>query len=175
MYKTAVRFWIRRNIRLLNEGRYEPALKMFAADATLAFPGDNTWARQYREPVRGREAFVTHRGRDEIEGFLRRYVGTGMQMVVDDVLVNGPPWNLRAAARVHHWVARARWRGSLLEPGDPDGAFGVGEDPRPGRLRRHRARRCVRSGAELRPEGRARRTGLRSGGRSRMNMGRSGV
>ena len=25
-------------------------------------------------------------------------------MVVEDVLVNGPPWNLRAAARVHHWI-----------------------------------------------------------------------
>jgi len=24
--------------------------------------------------------------------------------VVEDVLVNGPPWNLRAAARVHHWI-----------------------------------------------------------------------
>ncbi len=104
MYKTAVRYLIKRNIRLLNQGRYEPALKMFAADGTLAFPGANSWAAQYREPVRGRDAFVTHRGRDEVEGFLRRYVGTGMQMVVDDVLVNGPPWNLRAAARVHHWA-----------------------------------------------------------------------
>jgi hypothetical protein len=77
---------------------------MFAADGTLAFPGANSWAAQYREPVRGRDAFVSHRGRDEIKGFLRRYVSTGMQMIVDDVLVNGPPWNLRAAARVHHWA-----------------------------------------------------------------------
>jgi hypothetical protein len=103
MYKAAVRYLIKRNIRLLNEGRYEPALKMFATDGTLAFPGANSWAAQYREPVVGRDAFVTHRGHDELEGFLRRYVATGMQMVVDDVLVNGPPWNMRAAARVHHW------------------------------------------------------------------------
>ena len=104
MYKTTVRWWIRRNIRLLNEGRYEPALRMFAADGTLAFPGVNSWAGQFREPVPGRAAFVTHRNRNEIEGFLRRYVDTGMQMVVEDVLVNGPPWNMRAAARVHHWI-----------------------------------------------------------------------
>ncbi len=25
-------------------------------------------------------------------------------MEVDDILVNGPPWNTRAAVRVHHWV-----------------------------------------------------------------------
>jgi len=104
MYKTAVRYWIKRNIRMLNEGNYRPALAMFAADGTLTFPGDNTWAAQYRLPVPGRDAFVTHRNRAEIEGFLRRYVDTGMQMAVDDVLVNGPPWNLRAAARVHHWI-----------------------------------------------------------------------
>ena len=104
MYKAAARWLIRRNIRLLNEGRYGPALAMFAPDATLAFPGENTWSRQYREPVLGRDAFATHRGRDEIEGFLRRYVGHGLQMDVEDILVNGPPWNMRAAARVHHAI-----------------------------------------------------------------------
>jgi hypothetical protein len=28
-------------------------------------------------------------------------------MVVDDILVNGPPWNTRVAIRVHHWVIGA--------------------------------------------------------------------
>jgi ketosteroid isomerase-like protein len=104
MYKASVRWMIRRNIGFLNKGRYEPALAMFAADATLAFPGCNTWAAQHRQPKRGREAFSTHRGRDEVEAFLQRYVGTGMQMVVEDILVNGPPWNTRAAVRVRHWI-----------------------------------------------------------------------
>jgi ketosteroid isomerase-like protein len=31
----------------------------------------------------------------------------GMQIVVEDVLVNGPPWKMRAAARVRHWVPGA--------------------------------------------------------------------
>jgi hypothetical protein len=52
----------------------------------------------------GRGAFVTHRGRGELEQFLQRYVAETMHMVVDDILVNGPPWNTRAAIRVHHWV-----------------------------------------------------------------------
>ena len=103
MYKWAVRTMIRRNIERLNQGDYGPALSMFAADATLSFPGDNSWARQHRGINRGRSAFATHRGRDEIESFLQRYVATGMQMAVEDILVNGPPWRARAAARVHDW------------------------------------------------------------------------
>ena len=64
---------------------------MFAPDATLAFPGHNSWTNQHRPAAQGRDAHATHRGRDEIEAFLQRYVATGMQMVVDDILVNGPP------------------------------------------------------------------------------------
>ena len=43
MYKAVVRMLIRRDVRALNEGRYHPALAMFAPDAELSFPGDNTW------------------------------------------------------------------------------------------------------------------------------------
>jgi ketosteroid isomerase-like protein len=104
MYKAAARALIRRNIRKLNEGRYAPALAMFAADAELTFPGQNSWSRQHRVPRGGRAADATHRGRDEIETFLQRYVEHGIQMEVEDILVNGPPWNMRAAVRVHDWI-----------------------------------------------------------------------
>jgi ketosteroid isomerase-like protein len=104
MYKAAARWMIRRSISKLNSGDYRPTLAMIADDATLAFPGDNSWANQHRPTQRGRDAFATHRGRDEIEAFLQRYVQAHIQMVVDDILVNGPPWNTRAAVRVHHWV-----------------------------------------------------------------------
>jgi ketosteroid isomerase-like protein len=104
VYKAAARALIRRSIRRLNEGRYDAALAMFARDATLSFPGDNSWSRQHRDPPRGRDHCPTHRGRSEIEDFLRRYVEHGIQMEVEDILVNGPPWNTRAAARVHDWI-----------------------------------------------------------------------
>lgn len=104
MYKAAVRRMISANIKRLNAGEYEPALAMFAPDATLAFPGDNSWSRQFRAPQRGRTSFATHRGRAEIEQFLVRYVGLGIQMEVEDILVNGPPWNTRAAAVVNHGI-----------------------------------------------------------------------
>jgi len=102
MYKTAVRWMVRRNIDQLNLGNYQPTLRMFADDATLAFPGDNTWSNMIRPTQFGPDAFVTHRGHDELEQFLQRYVDEKMHMVVDDILVNGPPWNTRAAVRVHH-------------------------------------------------------------------------
>ena len=41
MFQAAARWMIRRNIRALNTGDYGPVLKMFAADATLAFPGSH--------------------------------------------------------------------------------------------------------------------------------------
>lgn len=104
MYKATVRMLIRRNIRALNEGRYESTLAMFAPDAELTFPGDNSWSRQHRPPRPGRHASPTHTGRAEIEAFLRRYVDQRIHMEVEDILVNGPPWNTRAAVRVHHWI-----------------------------------------------------------------------
>lgn len=104
MYKAAVRWMIRRNIDKLNQGRFAPTLAMFSDQATLSFPGDNSWANQHRPTERGRDGFATHRGRAEIEAFLRRYVDSGIHMEVDDILVNGPPWHTRAAVRVHHYI-----------------------------------------------------------------------
>src|SRR5689334_5368122 len=104
MYKAAVRWLIRRNIARLNGGDYGPVLAMFTEDATLTFPGDNTWSRMYHQPGTGRNAVPTHRGRAEIEGFLRRYVENGLQMCVEDILVNGPPWNTRVAVCVQDWA-----------------------------------------------------------------------
>jgi len=104
MYKSTVRWMIRRSIAHLNEGDPSIALAMFADDATLAFPGDNTWSRMFREPQLGCDPHPTHRGKAEIEAFLDRYVAHGIQMEIDDILVNGPPWRARAAAVVHDWV-----------------------------------------------------------------------
>ena len=104
MYKASARWMVKRAIRHLDEGDYGPALSMFAEDGVLCFPGNNRWAGQIRPVDLGRDAFVSHRGRAEIEMFLQAYVAERLQMVVDDILVNGPPWNLRIAVRVHHWA-----------------------------------------------------------------------
>ena len=106
VYKALVRALIRRSIAAANEGRVEPTLAAFASDATLSFPGVNSWSSQFRVPRLSREAFATHRGKDEIAAFVGRYVATGMQMTVEDILVNGPPWNTRVAVRVNHGIVR---------------------------------------------------------------------
>ena len=106
MYKAIVRSMIRKNVEVLNAGDYQPTLAMFAGDATLTFPGDNSWSRQFTEPGTGRESSPTHRGRVEIEAFLRRYVDAGVQMRIEDMLVNGPPWNTRVAVRAQVWIPR---------------------------------------------------------------------
>lgn len=56
MYKAAARWLIRRNIEKLNRGDVRPALLMFGRDATLTFPGANSWSAMYCEPQRGRDA-----------------------------------------------------------------------------------------------------------------------
>ena len=104
MYKAAVRWMIRRSIQRSTQGDYGPALAVFADDANLTFPGANSWSRQHREPAAGPRRVPTHRGKAEIETFLQRYVEHGIQMEVEDILVNGPPWNTRLAVRVHDWI-----------------------------------------------------------------------
>jgi ketosteroid isomerase-like protein len=104
MYKTTVRALIRRSIRHLNAGNCEPLLGMYANDAELVFPGDNFLSRQFRSPQEGRSASPTHRGKAELEAFLRRAVELGLQFHVEDIIVNGPPWKTRVCLRDHHWI-----------------------------------------------------------------------
>jgi ketosteroid isomerase-like protein len=104
MYKATVRALIKRSIRHLNAGNYRPLLGMYANDAELVFPGDNFLSRQLRSPQEGRSASPTHRGKAELEAFLRRCVELGLQFQVEDILVNGPPWKTRVCVRDHHWI-----------------------------------------------------------------------
>src|SRR5215213_4316350 len=97
MYKAAARWMIKRNVAKMNTGDHGPTLAMYADEATLTFPGDNSFATMFRPHESSRKAIPTHRGRVEIEAFLRRCTEHGLQIVVDDILVNGPPWNARAA------------------------------------------------------------------------------
>ena len=71
---------------------------------TAAFPGDNSWARMYRPVLKGRERHITHNGVDECLGFAQRFVDRGIQFVIEDILVNGPPWNTRIALRVNVYI-----------------------------------------------------------------------
>ena len=109
MYKTAVRALVRSSIGRLNRGKPELLLRLAAPGAQLAFPGDNSWAAMHRPVVQGRDRHVTHEGLQECRSFAQRFVEEGLQIMIEDVLVNGPPWNTRVAVRAH-----------VVQPG-PDG------------------------------------------------------
>ena len=79
MYKAAVRWMIRRNVRALAIGDPGPLLASYANDAVLVFPGRSTWSGEYR-------------GKPAIESFLRRYLDDGIVGQAHEILVNGPPW-----------------------------------------------------------------------------------
>ena len=105
MYKTAVRALVRHSISRLNQGDATLLLRLASADAELAFPGDNSWAAMHRAVVKGRDRHVTHLGVDECRTFAERFVKEGIQFEIEDILVNGPPWNLRVAVRAHNFIA----------------------------------------------------------------------
>lgn len=107
MYKASVRALLRLAVKRLNNGDPSLLLKMAAPDAELMFPGNNSWAAMYRPVVKGRQPYATHRGVDECMSFAQRFVDEGIQFVIEDVLVNGPPWRIRIAVRVHVYIPGA--------------------------------------------------------------------
>lgn len=106
MYKASIRALMRHSINKLNQGDYALMLKMASPDFELAFPGENSWSTMFRSQILGRQRHATHRGIDEARAFAGRFVAEGVQFRVEDILVNGPPWNVRIAVRVHGFIPR---------------------------------------------------------------------
>ncbi|HKY14937.1 MAG TPA: hypothetical protein VJM33_08415 [Microthrixaceae bacterium] len=61
----------------------------------------------FRPQQRGRQPHTTHRGIEEAVAFADRFVDEGIQFEIEDILVNGPPWNARIALRVRDFVPGA--------------------------------------------------------------------
>ena len=105
MYKASIRAAMRYSIKKLNQGDYRLMLKMAHPDFELAFPGRNSWATMFRPQETGRQRHATHRGVAEASAFAERFVAEGIQFQIEDILVNGPPWNTRIAVRAHNFIA----------------------------------------------------------------------
>jgi ketosteroid isomerase-like protein len=99
MYKWTVRALVRHSIDRLNEGDPSFLLRLATPDAELAFPGDNSWSSMFRPVVKSRERHASHRGKAECRAFANRFAAEGLRLVVEDILVNGPPWRMRVAIR----------------------------------------------------------------------------
>ena len=140
IYAALVRRLIGRSIDKLNAGDPRPLLAMAFDDVVLRFPGDNGWARMFRPVVKGRAPHDTHRGLEECRAFAEAFVEQQIRFVVEDVLVNGPPWRTRVAIRLHDFPRRRRHR-RVHEPGGRVPRAALGPAAGVGGLRGHRADR----------------------------------
>jgi ketosteroid isomerase-like protein len=77
---------IRRNMARLNEGDSAPALRLDAPDIHFRFPGDSSWATEIYN-------------REDHERWLQRFMDAGLQLEVDEVVAQGPPWNMSLCVR----------------------------------------------------------------------------
>jgi len=75
----------------LRAGDYRSVLRMDSRDVTLRFPGNNSWAGEFR-------------GKPEVERWLQRFVAAGFQIFADEIVVKGPPWNTTICLRGHDYL-----------------------------------------------------------------------
>ncbi len=104
-YKALIRAGVRTAIRRLNNGDPGLLLALAADDLQFAFPGHNSWAAMFRPQQKGRHFHPTHLGKHEAAAFAQRFVDAGLQVDIEDILVNGPPWNTRVAIRARDQIA----------------------------------------------------------------------
>jgi ketosteroid isomerase-like protein len=107
IYAALVRRLVGRSIDKLNAGDPGALLAMASDDVVLRFPGDNSSARMFRPVVKGRAPHDSHRGLEECRAFAEAFVEQQIRFVVEDVLVNGPPWRTRVAIRLHDFAPAA--------------------------------------------------------------------
>jgi ketosteroid isomerase-like protein len=82
MYRWLARVLIRRSLRMHQAGDVEGLLKTYADDVHFVFPGNNSWATDTRDKA-------------VLGAWLRRFHVAGLKIDVHDILVGGPPWNMR--------------------------------------------------------------------------------
>lgn len=70
----------------LNAGDPSLLLRFQAPDVHFRFPGESSWSADVH-------------GREEVERWLQRMVTTGLQHRPEEVVVQGPPWNMRICLR----------------------------------------------------------------------------
>ena len=86
MYSWIVGRFLRVLIDRLNAGDTRMLMRTFAPDAHLVFPGRSSFAGD-------------HSGKPDIEAWLERFVELRPTFALHDVVVAGPPWNMRVCFR----------------------------------------------------------------------------
>jgi ketosteroid isomerase-like protein len=70
----------------LNGGDPSLLLRLDAKDVHFRFPGESSWTADIR-------------GKDEVEQWLNRTISVGLQHQPEQVVVQGPPWNMTICLR----------------------------------------------------------------------------
>jgi hypothetical protein len=86
MFSWLAHAMIRRNMAQVNQGNYRPMLRLDAPDIHFCFPGDSSWATEVHS-------------RDDHGRWLQRFVDVGLQLEADEVIAQGPPWNMTLCVR----------------------------------------------------------------------------
>lgn len=86
MFSWLARAMIRRNMAHVNEGNLRPALRLDAPNIHFRFPGDSSWATDIHS-------------RDDHARWLQRFVDVGLQLEADEVVAQGPLWNMTLCVR----------------------------------------------------------------------------
>jgi ketosteroid isomerase-like protein len=73
-------------LKRLNTGDPGPFLRLDANDVHFLFPGDSSWGADLR-------------GKAEVERWLNRMIATGLQHQLEQVVAQGPPWNMTVCLR----------------------------------------------------------------------------
>ena len=83
-YAAAVRLMLRRNARQLAAGNTGPLFATYAV--SFVFPGRSTWTANLH-------------GKAAVEEWVARFVGLGLRLEPNEILVAGPPWRTRVCVR----------------------------------------------------------------------------
>ncbi len=83
MRRSLVRRLVRRGYQSLAAGDPGPVVRLFRPDARFRFAGSHSWALDTTD-------------HQQIESWFERFAALRPELVVRDVVVNGPPWNMSA-------------------------------------------------------------------------------
>lgn len=87
MLSWLVKQFVRFNVRRMLAGNVDALVAQFDRDAELIFPGRSSFSGRFS-------------GREHIAAWLRRFVAMKPVYLVRDVVVSGPPWNMRVVYHV---------------------------------------------------------------------------